>query len=134
MKRPDLIRSWASDALGVYAPDYVWHPRAQVWQQEGPGEDSVKELFGGSFDQRLAVAARLGMAGPSAERVAAGMDDGMGRAVLTLLRSAAQHRAAAEAAGAEIAELADLGHWWPVENPRSAAAALAAFWARLDRS
>jgi pimeloyl-ACP methyl ester carboxylesterase len=169
MKRPDLIRSWASDALGVFAPDYVRHPLAQRWQQEGPGEESVKELFGGSLDERLAVVARLGMTGPVAERVAAGMDDGMGRAVLALLRSAAQpamaeagrgladarqrpglaliamqdadassgttaqHRAAAEAAGTEIAELADVGHWWPVENPRPAAAALTEFWARLDR-
>ena len=24
MSRPDLIRSWASDALGVFAPDYAW--------------------------------------------------------------------------------------------------------------
>jgi hypothetical protein len=126
------------------------------------GEESVKELFGGSFEERRAVVIRLGMAGDVAERIAAGMDDGMGRAVLTLLRSAAQpvmaeagrgladarrrrglallamrdvgidgsngtekqHRAAAEAAGAEIAELADVGHWWPVENARPAAAAL----------
>lgn len=172
MKRPDLIRSWASDALGVFAPGFVWHPMAQVWQQEGVGEESVEELFGGSLEQRRAVVTRLGMAGPVAERVAAGMDDGMGRAVLTLLRSAAQpvmaeagrgladarrrpglallamrdvgidgsngtetqHRAAAEAAGAEIGELADVGHWWPVENARPAAAALTTFWARLDRS
>jgi pimeloyl-ACP methyl ester carboxylesterase len=170
MTRPDLIRSWASDALGLYAPDYVWHPRAQVWQQEGPGEESVKELFGGTFENRLAVTAMIGMNGPVTERVAAGIDDGMGRAVLTLLRSAAQpvmaeagrglanarqrpglaliamqdvaassgtvaqHRAAAEAAGAEIAELADVGHWWPVDNPRPAAAALTTFWAGLDRS
>lgn len=168
MTRPDLIRSWASDALGIYAPDYEWHARAQVWQQEGPGEASVKELFGGSLEQRLAVVAGLGMTGPTAERVATGMDDGMGRAVLTLLRSAAQpvmaeagrrladarqrpglaliasndvgnasgtpaqHRAAAGASGAEIAELAGAGHWWPVENPRPAARALTAFWSRLD--
>jgi pimeloyl-ACP methyl ester carboxylesterase len=90
MRRPDLIRSWASDALGVFAPDFVWHPMAQVWQQEGVGEESVKELFGGSFEERRAVVIRLGMAGDVAERIAAGMDDGMGRAVLTLLRSAAQ--------------------------------------------
>jgi pimeloyl-ACP methyl ester carboxylesterase len=170
MKRPDLVRSWASDALGLYAPDYVWHARAQVWQQEGAGEESVKELYGGSFEERLAVVTRIGMTGPVAERVAAGMDDGMGRAVLTLLRSAAQpvmaeagrglaaagqrpglaliamqdvdassgtiaqHRVAAEAAGAEIAELADVGHWWPLENARPAASALTAFWARLDGS
>ena len=169
MRRPDLIRSWASDALGVYAPDYVWHPRAQVWQQKGPGEESVKDLFGGALEERLDVVAKLGMTGPVAERVAAGLDDGMGRAVLTLLRSAAQpvmaeagrglagarqrpglallamgdvgassgtpdqHRGAAAAAGAQIAELADVGHWWPIENPRPAAAVLTEFWARLDR-
>lgn len=90
MARPDLIRSWASDALGLFAPDYVWHERAQVWQRKGPGEESVKKLYGGSLQQRLEVVASLGMEGPVAERVAAGMDAGMGAAVLLLLRSAAQ--------------------------------------------
>lgn len=79
-----------SDALGVFAPDYLWHPRAQVWQQEGPGEASVQELWGGDLEQRLAVTSALGMTGRMAERVAAGMDPEMGRAVLTLLRSARQ--------------------------------------------
>jgi pimeloyl-ACP methyl ester carboxylesterase len=90
MSRPELIRSWASDALGVFAPDYRWHPRAQVWQQEGPGEASVQELWGGNLEQRLAVTSALGMTGRMAERVAAGMDPEMGRAVLKLLRSARQ--------------------------------------------
>jgi pimeloyl-ACP methyl ester carboxylesterase len=90
MSRPDLVRSWASDALGVFAPDYRWHPRAQVWQQEGPGEASVQEIWGGDLTQRLAVTSALGMTGRPAERVAAGMDPEMGRAVLALLRSARQ--------------------------------------------
>jgi pimeloyl-ACP methyl ester carboxylesterase len=90
MARPDLIRSWASDALGVYAPGYVWHPRAQTWQQQGPGEELAKQIFSGTLKERLGVVASLGMTGPAAERVAAGMDDGMGEAVLSLLRSAAQ--------------------------------------------
>jgi pimeloyl-ACP methyl ester carboxylesterase len=90
MSRPDLIRSWASDALGVFAPDYAWHARAQVWQQEGAGEASVQELWGGDLQQRLAVTSALGMTGRMAERVAAGMDPEMGRAVLQLLRSARQ--------------------------------------------
>jgi len=90
MSRPELIRSWASDALGVFAPDYVWHPRAQVWQQEGLGEASVRELWGGDLEQRLAVTSALGMTGRMAQRVAAGMDPEMGRAVLKLLRSARQ--------------------------------------------
>jgi pimeloyl-ACP methyl ester carboxylesterase len=167
MRRPDLVRSWASDALGLFAPDYVWHARAQVWQQEGAGEESVRAIYAGSPAERAAVVAGLGMTGPVAERVAAGMDAGMGRAVLSLLRSAAQpamaragerlpdarrrpglalvamedagaasgtiaqHRAAADAAGAEVAELA-VEHWWPVQDPQPVAAALAGFWARLD--
>ena len=90
ISRPDLIRSWASDALGVFAPDYVWHSRAQAWQQEGAGEASVRELWGGDLQQRLAVTSSLGMTGRMAERVAAGMDPEMGRAVLKLLRSARQ--------------------------------------------
>jgi len=90
MSRPDLIRSWASDALGVFAPDYAWHARAQVWQQEGAGEASVQELWGGDLERRLAVTSSLGMTGRMAERVAAGMDPEMGDTVLKLLRSARQ--------------------------------------------
>ncbi len=90
MSRPDLIRSWASDALGVFAPDYAWHARAQVWQTEGAGEESVNQLWGGNLEQRLAVASSLGMTGRMAERVAAGMDPEMGRTVLRLLRSVRQ--------------------------------------------
>lgn len=90
MSRPDLIRSWASDALGLFAPDYQWHARARTWQQEGAGEESVRQIFGGTLEHRLAVAAGIGMTGPAAERVAVGFDDGMGQAVLSLLRSAAQ--------------------------------------------
>ncbi len=32
MNRPELVRSWASDIVGVMHPDYVWHDMAQVWQ------------------------------------------------------------------------------------------------------
>ena len=35
MTRPDLLRSWCSDILGVFEPDYVWHDMAQVWQTPG---------------------------------------------------------------------------------------------------
>lgn len=82
MSRPDLIRSWASDALGLFAPDYQWHARARTWQQEGAGEESVRQIFGGTLEHRLAVAAGIGMTGPAAERVAAGFDDGLEFATL----------------------------------------------------
>jgi hypothetical protein len=152
---------WASTA-----PGYVWHKLAQLWQREGPGEALAKDLFAGTLEERIGVVANLGMTGPAAERVAAGMDEGMGQAVLSLLRSAAQpvmahagrglararrrpglalialrdagngsgtpeqHRQAARQAGAAIAEL-EVGHWWPVTDPRPAAQALTEFWSAL---
>src|SRR3982751_3550426 len=39
--RPDLLRSWVSDLLGCFDPEYVWHPLAQGWQAAGKGEEMV---------------------------------------------------------------------------------------------
>ena len=41
MTRPDLLRSWASDTLGIFEPDYVWHELAQTWQTPGAGESAT---------------------------------------------------------------------------------------------
>ena len=165
MARPDLLRSWASDGLGVYSPDYVWHPLAQVWQTPGEGEALTRQLFEGDLAARLAVVAELGMTGQVAEQIAAGLDAQMSSAVLRLLRAARQpvmsdagkhleqaratpglaliagadegngstamHRWAAEQAGAHVAYLDGVEHWWPVQAPEAAAEALQAFWARL---
>lgn len=37
MARPDLLRGWATDVIGFFDPDYVWHGLAQVWQTPGEG-------------------------------------------------------------------------------------------------
>jgi pimeloyl-ACP methyl ester carboxylesterase len=90
MARPDLVRSWVSDAIGVFDEDYAWHDLAQVWQQPGLGEESVAEMLGGSTADKAARLVSFGFPPDTAERVAAGQDDDMGRAVLALYRSAAQ--------------------------------------------
>jgi pimeloyl-ACP methyl ester carboxylesterase len=164
MHRPDLVRSWVSDQLNLFAPDYVWHPFAQVWQRPGEGEASVAGIFGGSFDQRLGFVQQMGITNSMAERVAAGFDDTMGAAVLSLLRSAIQpamadegraltrarqkpglalvptgdanateamHRWAADQAGAEVAVLPDVVHWWPEMDPEPAVRAMTTFWKSL---
>ena len=41
MARPELLRSWVSDAIGVFEVDYVWHVLVQVWHHPGVGEASV---------------------------------------------------------------------------------------------
>jgi pimeloyl-ACP methyl ester carboxylesterase len=90
MHRPELVRSWASDIVGVFDPDYVWHDLAQVWQTPDEGEKSVDTMFGGSVEDRAALWAGLGIPSDVAASWAAAQGPEMGRAVLLLYRSAAQ--------------------------------------------
>jgi pimeloyl-ACP methyl ester carboxylesterase len=90
MTRPDLIRSWASDIAGCFAPDYVWHDMAQVWQTPGAGEDAVAAMAATPVAERAALYESLGMTPPIARTVADATDEAMGRCILSLYRSAAQ--------------------------------------------
>ncbi len=153
--RPDLIRSWVCDVLGLVDPDYVWHDFAQVWQTPGDGEASIE-----------AWRASIGVPEEAARHSAqlfAGPDTG--RCILALYRSAAQpklkewgdelaraerrpalaviptddpylggvemNRRAAQRCGADVAVLEGLGHWWMLQDPAQGAAVLAKFFATL---
>lgn len=94
MARPDLLRSWCTDVIGVFDPEYVWHDLAQVWQTPDAGEQAVAAWAGASVEERAAQLASLGIAGEVAERLAAGFDETMGRCILALYRSAAQPKMA----------------------------------------
>lgn len=88
--RPELVRSWVSDIVGVFDPDYVWHDLAQVWQTADAGEELVDAMMGGTVEERAAQLVPLGMTEDVARAVAAGQGADMGRAILKLYRSAAQ--------------------------------------------
>jgi pimeloyl-ACP methyl ester carboxylesterase len=90
MARPDLLRSWVSDIVGVFDPEYVWHDLAQVWQQPEVGEQAVAQMAAAPVAARAANLADRGMAPAVADRVAAGFDDAMAQSILRLYRSAAQ--------------------------------------------
>lgn len=90
MHRPDLVRSWASDIVGVFDPDYVWHDLAQVWQTPGDGEQLVETLLGGTVEDRATRMATLGIPSEIATSLAAAQGPEMGRAILLLYRSARQ--------------------------------------------
>jgi pimeloyl-ACP methyl ester carboxylesterase len=162
MTRPDLLRSWASDIVGVFHPDYEWHVLARQWQTPGVGEEAVARMLEAPRADRIAQLVERGIT----PGVAAGMADGQGpemsRAVLALYRDAAQppmaelgrdlpaaarrpglaviagqdtmvgtddqRHAAARTAGARVAELPGLGHWWMVEDPARGAGVLTDFW------
>jgi pimeloyl-ACP methyl ester carboxylesterase len=90
MHRPDLLLSWASDVVGLFDPDYVWHDLAQVWQTPGAGEDSLTQMLGGTVEDRANGMAGLGFPPDVAAEVAAVQGPEMGRCILALYRSAAQ--------------------------------------------
>jgi pimeloyl-ACP methyl ester carboxylesterase len=90
MHRPELVRSWASDVVGLFDPDYVWHDLAQVWQTPGDGEHLVDTMFGGTLGDRTEQMASLGIPRDIAESIAAAQGPEMGRAILLLYRSARQ--------------------------------------------
>jgi pimeloyl-ACP methyl ester carboxylesterase len=90
MTRPDLLRSWVSDIVGVFHPDYEWHVLARQWQTPGVGEEAVARMLEAPRADRIARLVERGLT----PEVAAGMADGQGpemsRAVLALYRDAAQ--------------------------------------------
>jgi pimeloyl-ACP methyl ester carboxylesterase len=90
MTRPDLLRSWVSDVVGTFEPDYAWHYLATLWQTPGVGEVDVRRRFGGTVADRVATLVGRGFGRPVAERIAPAQDDAMGRAVLAVHRSATQ--------------------------------------------
>ncbi|MFD8542746.1 alpha/beta fold hydrolase [Streptomyces sp. NPDC059649] len=87
LSRPDLVRSWVSDVLGIYDPEYEWHELARRWRTPGIGEADVAARFGGTVEERTAVLVERGMGRQVAARVAAGQNEAMGRAVLAVYRS-----------------------------------------------
>jgi pimeloyl-ACP methyl ester carboxylesterase len=90
MARPDLLRSWVSDVVGVFDPEYVWHDLAQVWLQPEVGEQAVGQMVAAPVAARAENLTGRGMAPAVAERVAAGFDEAMADSILRLYRSAAQ--------------------------------------------
>lgn len=90
ISRPDLLHSWVSDVAGIFEPDYVWHPQAQIWLTAGEGERTIGELFGAELPDRAATLVQWGIPAPAAGKVAAGQTAEMGEAILSLYRSARQ--------------------------------------------
>lgn len=90
MQRPELVRSWVSDVVGTFDPDYEWHDLAQVWQTPGEGEKLIETFLGGTPEERAVMYATAGMPMDIGTSIASGQGPEMGRAILLLYRSAAQ--------------------------------------------
>jgi pimeloyl-ACP methyl ester carboxylesterase len=89
-ERPDLVRSFAADCVGMLDPGYVWHDMAQAWQTPGVGEQVIEGMIAAPLADRAAMFASFGAPDDIAAQMAEATDADMGRCILTLYRSAAQ--------------------------------------------
>ena len=89
-ERPDLIRSWTTDIIGVFTPEYVWHDNAQIWQTPGAGEEAVAAMANTPAEATAQRFESLGMTKSIAEQVAPWINADMAQCILSLYRSAAQ--------------------------------------------
>jgi pimeloyl-ACP methyl ester carboxylesterase len=132
MARPELVRTWVSDVPGVFDAEYVWHDLAQAWQTPEVGEAAVSAFTSMSVAEREDFLVGSGMSADIANRVSPGVDEAMGRSILTLYRSAAQPVAAtagrdleAAAACPGLALLPSEDHFVGTDEQRRRAAARA---------
>jgi pimeloyl-ACP methyl ester carboxylesterase len=102
-ERPDLMRSFAVDCVGLVHPDYVWHDTAKAWQTPDVGEQIIDMMLGPAVAERTTAYEGLGAPPSIARAMAEGADEEMGRCILALYRSAAQPALAA--VGAELLDV-----------------------------
>jgi len=156
-ERPDMIRSWVSDCAGLLHCDYEWHEAAQVWQTPGAGEDLVAAMAAGgalgwealgmtpTAAREVAEALHGPMADcipslyrsavqPALRELGARLADADVPPGLVLIPTEdhyagtpAMAREVAADLGARTVDLDGQGHWWMMEDPVPAAAAIADF-------
>jgi pimeloyl-ACP methyl ester carboxylesterase len=155
--RPDLIRTWACGD-GPIDVEYVWHDVARQWQTPGVGEEIMAAFTPEATVEALAaVGVPRAAAEESVRHFDATMKDcilrlyrsavNVGRewqpGVERITRPALilwakddpyvapvfAERLAARVHG-ELVLFEGCGHWWPLERPAEAAAALETFWAK----
>lgn len=98
MHRPELVRSWASDMVGVFDPEYVWPEMSQLWRTPGKGERLIENMLGGTVGDRTAIWSAV-LPEDIAQSMAQAQGPEMGRATLLLYRSAGEPGDMAEAGG-----------------------------------
>jgi len=86
--RPDLLRSWVSDAAGMADVQFEWHEFAKVWQTPEAGEAFFAEQLAAPLEQRAMGFEALGVPPARARQMAAGVDATMVTSILALYRSA----------------------------------------------
>jgi len=153
--RPDLVRTWVAGS-GIVDVEMVWHDVAQQWQTPGVGEQMMAMMTPEVMTESLSAAGvPAAAAAETAKRIDAEMKDAILRLYRSAVRVGAEWQPAvekisrpaliiwgandpfaevrlaerlAERVRGELVLLPATGHWWPVERPDAAVAAMRAFW------
>ena len=86
--RPDLVRSWVSDAAGLADVNFEWHDFAKIWQTPGDGEAFFEGMLAAPAADRAAALAAGGMPEDDALVAAEALNASMAACILDLYRSA----------------------------------------------
>ena len=86
--RPDLVRSWVTDAAGFGNEDFEWHDVAKVWQTPGAGEQFFEAILPQSDVERATLFEAFGVPHDEAVAIGSGIDQTMADSILALYRSA----------------------------------------------
>jgi len=86
--RPDLVRTWVCDVMGVFHPSFRWHEFALLWQTPEVGEQYIGIQLRSPLAERVGVLEAAGIPREVGARIAAEWDETMGRCILALYRSA----------------------------------------------
>lgn len=86
--RPDLLRSWVSDAAGLADGQFEWHEFAKLWQTPGAGEQFFREQLAQPIEQQAVAFEGFGVPPARAREMAARIDQTMVDCILALYRSA----------------------------------------------
>jgi pimeloyl-ACP methyl ester carboxylesterase len=88
--RPDLVRTWVTDAAGLADVSFEWHEFAKLWQTPGAGEEFWDQQLALPAAERAGALVAAGVPAEEAEQMAARIDRTMADAILALYRSATE--------------------------------------------
>jgi pimeloyl-ACP methyl ester carboxylesterase len=88
--RPELVRSWVTDAAGIGDVEFEWHDFAKIWQTPQAGEDFWNQQLAAPVAERAGVFQVLGVPEELALDLASHINGTMAECILTLYRSAVE--------------------------------------------
>ena len=86
--RPELVRSWVTDAAGVGDAGFEWHDFAKIWQTPQAGEDFWDQQLAAPAQERAGVFQMFGVPEQPARDLASHINPTMAECILSLYRSA----------------------------------------------